>query len=144
MTDTQKTETPKRVLDWQNRKVKGAALSAKIIRDQDSAEVKELREQQAAYIASLPTDPTEGLKQINRILCDPRELTEKEYAPRAVLTIIHALTTAYELDGERQTNEAIFWLVGIALDGLDSLEDSCVRSRDIAHNVLNPDLKFTA
>ncbi len=144
MIDTQKNEAPKRVLDWQNVKVKGAALCAKIIQDSDTAEVEALRKQQAAYVASLPTDPIDGLKQINRILCDPLDLTEKEYAPRAVLTIIHALTTEYALDGGRDTNQAIFWLVSLGLDGLDRLEDSCIRSRDIAGNILRPENRFQA
>ncbi|WP_299739052.1 hypothetical protein [uncultured Roseobacter sp.] len=123
-----------RVQDWENRAVKGAALACKSIYEDNKKEAEKLRARQEAYKKSLPTDPIEGMSEINRALKDTQEVDSLHYAPRAALEIIRELSMKGSLDGSQQMSDAVFWLTTQAIDGLTAIEEGARRSRDIAYS----------
>lgn len=58
----QHTESPNRVSSFENDEVGGLALSCEPIFQDRISQAKKLRERQAAYLATLPTDPTEVVR----------------------------------------------------------------------------------
>ncbi len=130
--NTQKTEAPTPIQDWENRQVKGEGMACKKVHDDHVAKVAELRQRQEAYEASLPKDPLEALAEVNRALKDMRETSEPQYAARAVLEIIHQLAIHGALDDSAHMEDAICWLTNQGLNGLKIIEDGTHRATDIA------------
>lgn len=62
------TEGIKRVSDEENKAVDGHALCAEMFFERHIAEAQALRARQAAYLASLPTEPAEAIKAAQHIL----------------------------------------------------------------------------
>jgi len=56
------------VSDCQNREVKGLALSASYVFDENIERVKALREQQQQFLSSLPEEPSEVISQALEIM----------------------------------------------------------------------------
>ncbi len=130
--NTQKTEAPRPIQDWENREVKDQALIGKDLLEARIARTTELRQRQEAYDASLPKDPIEALDEINMKLKELYDLSRPEYATRAALEIIHQLATHHALDDSEALSDALFWLTNEALDGLKIIEDKTRRAANIA------------
>lgn len=131
--DISENNAPHPVQSWENRQVKGEALSSKCVHEQHVAKVAELRSRQEAYEASLPKEPGEALSEISRVLTGLDDSSEPQYAARAALEIIHQLTSFNALDDSEEMNDAIRWLSIQGLDGLKAIETASKRASDIAH-----------
>lgn len=131
-TSANDTALPERVASWENRAVKGEALCVKTIHDDHASKVADLRKRQEAYEAGLPKDPVEALREVQKTLLDMSDLSEPEYAPRAVLEIIYQLTIHGALDGSAEIKDALYWLTSQGLEGLQAVENATERARDIA------------
>jgi hypothetical protein len=60
--------SPQPVTQQENRNVNGLAQCARYIVDDRMAEMRRLRQKHADYLASLPTDPAECIKQALKVL----------------------------------------------------------------------------
>lgn len=74
-------DTPQPVTRWQNEEVKGHALCYEDLFTEHVEKTKALRERQATYLASLPTDPPEAIRAALKVLhpdgdCYPEGIEE--------------------------------------------------------------------
>ncbi len=132
MTNTNTTQAPRPVQDWENEDVQREALAGKRVYDAHLAEVTKLRQRQEAYEASLPKDAVEAMDDIRESLKDLRDIDTPQYAPRAALTIVQELVLNGDLDGRGDIRNAVYWLSARGLDGLDLIESGSRRALDIA------------
>ena len=63
---------------------------------------------------------------------DMEDHCDSQYAVRASLEIIHQLVAHDAIDDSPQLKDALYWLAGKGLSGVDAIESGTRRVRDIA------------
>jgi len=90
-------ESTKPVRDWENAGVKGLALCGEDVFQENMQKVRELRDRQAAYLDSLPSDPPEAIRAALKLMHPPGD--EYPEGIEEALHLSHALAALVK-DGD--------------------------------------------
>ncbi|TXH26485.1 MAG: hypothetical protein E6Q99_04565 [Elusimicrobia bacterium] len=116
------------VTDWENEEVGGKALCADIVFQDGLAKVNALRQQQAAYLAALPTNPEAIISAALAVMHPkgasyPGKFEEAMHMAKALCPMIRAL----DIDQPSPDRDALLWFAGEVAWALEFL------SRDLDH-----------
>lgn len=99
MTNSSDQITP--VTDWENKAVKGHALCAEYVFREHIEDTQALRDRQAAYLESLPSDPPEVIRAARSLL--HQDSDEYPEGIKEALHLSHALEALVK-DGDLDEN----------------------------------------
>ncbi len=125
----------RRVSDWENEEVKGMALSCDSVHHDNMAKVKKLRDRQAAYRASLPTEPEAVRRAVDELLCPGAESYPGGF--EEALHLSHALgpmITMLKTDVPGPDRDALLWIADHIMFGLEGASCAINQISDILGN----------
>lgn len=120
------------VTEWENDIVGGKALCHKFKLDSEMKHIGELRERQAAYLAELPTDPTECIDKALGIL-NPgsEEYPEGFDRARHMAVALTALVRHGDLSNDLMDHAAASYIAQTIADDLEHLRTDLDRVNDL-------------
>lgn len=128
------SEKPQPITHKRNRELKGHGLCAEVLYRQHVDQVEAARTQQAAYLASLPTDPAEAIEAAEKILqLDPEGYPADFMVAMHFSVALRALVDAAQpMDFEERRSTAIH-----IADGLVDALRGVARDLDLVSDILS-------
>ena len=125
------TKTPRPVTDWENAAVSMHALCCQSLWEDHKRDVEQLRERQARYEESLPTEPDEAFQALRRLMHPDGD----EY-PDGFTDALHLVAAVEELarNGDLDvipTRKSLVYLAEKAVECLNGTRNSLDRIGDI-------------
>lgn len=128
------------VTRWENKEVKGHALCSDFVFQDHLTNAQALRDRQAAYLNSLPTDPTDVIKAAREIM-HPGYVNEYPEGIEEALHLsvaLEAMIKAGDLDVEGRPRDAALYVA----EHVCTAMHRAVRALDRLNHVLGqPDLQ---
>lgn len=118
---------------YDNARTFGLALCCDAVHADKLEEIDDLRDRHAAYLNSLPGDPLEGVKVIEKLVGD--EPDEGLGVAQHALVLIEEVVRNVELDGYPGLQKAIAWLASAGADAVRPVIERNNKASDICNKI---------